>query len=177
MKILETPRLALRTLEAEDSDLLSEVLCDPEVMQFSNGVLSQSSLIKWIEEYLEQHRNWGFSPYAIVRKEPSKVIGYCGLFHIPDICGKPEVEIGYRLAKATWGNGLATEAALAVRDYAFNKLSLNRLIAMIDPNNSGSVNVAKKIGMRYEKDVMFEGYTHPDHVYVVEKGATLLDQQ
>jgi len=95
------------------------------------------------------------------------VIGYCGLFFFPDIEGQAEVEIGYRLARSVWGKGYATEAAKAVRDYAFNVLRLERLIAMIDPSNIASIRVAEKIGMHYEKEVMFEGYTHPDHVYVI----------
>ena len=62
----------------------------------------------------------------------------------------------------------ATEAAQSVRDYAFNTLRLPRLISMIDPQNVASIRVAEKLGMRYEKDVVFEGYTHPDRVYVIE---------
>ena len=96
-------------------------------------------------------------------------MGYCGLFFFPDIDGQAEVEIGYRLARAVWGKGYATEAAQAVRNFAFTTLDIKRLIAMIDPSNIASIRVAKKIGMHYEKDVMFEGYDHPDHVYVVTR--------
>jgi RimJ/RimL family protein N-acetyltransferase len=95
------------------------------------------------------------------------VIGYCGLFAFPDINGRPEIEIGYRLERAAWGNGYATEAACAVRDYAFAILQIPRLIALIDPANVASIRVAEKIGMRYEQEVLLPGYTHPDHVYVV----------
>ena len=72
------------------------------------------------------------------------------------------------MARSYWGRGYATEAAQAVRDYAFNRLRLPRLIAMIDPQNIASIRVAEKLGMYYEKDVMFEGYTHPDRVYAIE---------
>jgi len=57
----------------------------------------------------------------------------------------------------------------AVRDYAFNTLGLKRLIAIIDPANTASIRVAEKIGMKYEQDVMFEGYDHPDHVYAITR--------
>ena len=82
-----------------------------------------------------------------------------------------EVEIGYRLRRSAWGQGYATEAAQEVRDYAFHTLGMKRLIAIIDPANVASIRVAEKIGMNYEQDVMFEGYTHPDHVYVVTSGS------
>jgi len=95
------------------------------------------------------------------------VIGYCGLFFFPDVNGQSEVELGYRLAKSAWGQGYATESARAVRDYAFATLGLKRLIAMIDPSNLASIKVAQKIGMQYEKDVIFAGYTHPDLVYAI----------
>jgi len=98
-------------------------------------------------------------------------MGYCGLFYFPDVGGQPETEIGYRLARAYWGRGYATEAARAVRDYAFDTLRLQRLIAMIDPQNGASIRVAEKLGMVYEKEVMFAGYTHPDRVYVIEREA------
>ncbi len=111
------------------------------------------------------YRSWGFGPYAVVTKSNPEVIGYCGLFYFPDLGGQPEIEIGYRLARSAWGLGYATEAAHAVRDYAFSTLGMKRLIAMIDPSNIASIHVAEKIGMQYEKDIMLEGYTHPDHIY------------
>ncbi|MBE2270717.1 MAG: GNAT family N-acetyltransferase, partial [Anaerolinea sp.] len=59
--------------------------------------------------------------------------------------------------------------ARAVRDYSFDVLGLSRLIALIDPQNKASIRVAEKIGMRYEKDAMLAGYTHPDHVYALHR--------
>ncbi|HEY9792445.1 MAG TPA: GNAT family N-acetyltransferase [Candidatus Obscuribacterales bacterium] len=63
--------------------------------------------------------------------------------------------------------GYGTEALTAVIRYAFDVLQLPRLIAMIDPENTASLRVAQKSGMKYEAEVMFEGYTHPDHCYVI----------
>jgi RimJ/RimL family protein N-acetyltransferase len=84
-----------------------------------------------------------------------------------DVNGRPEVEIGYRLIRSAWGHGYATEAAQAVATYA-TTLGIQRLIALIDPGNVASIRVAYKLGMHYEADVMFDGYTHPDHVYTME---------
>lgn len=109
----------------------------------------------------------GFGPYAVLDKRSLQVMGYCGLFYFADVCGQPEVEIGYRLARRYWGSGYATEAARAVRNYGFGEFGMSRLVALIDPANLASIRVAKKLDMRYEKDVMLEGYTHPDHVYAL----------
>jgi RimJ/RimL family protein N-acetyltransferase len=87
--------------------------------------------------------------------------------YFPDIAGRPEIELGYRLARLAWGRGYATEAAHAVRDLAFTTLGLKRLIAMIDPANGASIRVAEKIGMQYEKDIVFGGYNHPDRIYSI----------
>lgn len=146
------------------------VFGDSEVMRFGDGVQTREWVDNWLRACLERYyQTWGFGPYAVVEKQSRIVTGYCGFFYFPDIDGQPEVEIGYRLARSAWGQGYATEAALAVRDFAFGTLGLKRLIAIIDPSNKVSIRVAQKIGMHYEKDVMLEGYTHPDHIYVVTR--------
>lgn len=99
--------------------------------------------------------SWGFGPWAVVHKSDRRVTGFCGLTRFDDIDGQPEIEIGYRLARAFWGRGLATEAVKAARDYAFEILALSRLVAIIDPQNTASAHVAEKAGLRYEKDVLF----------------------
>jgi len=161
---LTTQRLFLRHFHILDSKPMYNIFCDAEVMRFSDGIQTKEWVHNWLNTCLERYQKWGYGPYAVVNQN---VIGYCGLFFFPDIDGQPEVEIGYRLARSTWGQGYATEAAKAVRDYAFTMLGIKRLIAMVDPSNVASIRVAEKIGMRYEKDVMLEGYSHPDHVYVI----------
>ena len=147
-----------------------QVFGDPEVMRFGDGIQTKEWVVSWLQTCLERYyQTWGFGPYAVVEKHSRNVIGYCGLFFFPNINGQPEAEIGYRLARSAWGQGYATEAAGAVRDFAFNPLGIKRLIAMIDPSNIASIRVAEKIGMHYEKDVMLEGYDHPDHIYVVTR--------
>lgn len=166
--VASTERLILRHFHILDADVLSQVFGDPEVMRFGDGVQTKEWIEQWLRACLERYyRTWGFGPYAVVKKAGHDVIGYCGLFYFPDINGQPEVEIGYRLARAAWGKGYATEAVSAVRDFAFKTLTLKRLIAIIDPDNTASIRVAQKIGMRYEQEVMLEGYTHPDHVYAI----------
>jgi ribosomal-protein-alanine N-acetyltransferase len=73
-----------------------------------------------------------------------------------DIEGQYEVEIAYLLDKRYWRQGLASEAAEAIKRYAFNQLNLSRLICLIDPDNQASQGVALKIGMHFEKEVVDE---------------------
>ena len=170
MIIVETDRLVLRLFRQSDADAMNCVFGDPEVMRFGDGVQTQQWVQDWINHRLESYAQKSeIGPWAVNERSKEEAIGYCGLFFFPDVCGKPEFEIGYRLGCAYWGRGYATEAAKAVRDYAFYSMGLSRLIAMVDPENVASIRVAEKLGMRYEKDVMFDGYTHPDRVYVIER--------
>ncbi|HEY3474474.1 MAG TPA: GNAT family N-acetyltransferase [Anaerolineales bacterium] len=167
---LVTERLLLRNFHILDREALQNVFGDAEVMRFGDGVQTMEWIENWLRTCLERYyQTWGFGPYAVVEKPGRSVIGYCGLFFFADLDGQPEVEIGYRLARSVWGQGYATEAASAVRDFAFDTLGIERLIAMIDPSNAASIRVAEKLGMRYEKDILLDGYTHPDHVYVISR--------
>ena len=165
--IAETGRLILRPFHMSDDEAMQRVLGDIEVMRFSAGVKTPEGVRAWLCRCVENYQKQSFGLWAVVEKTSGEVIGYCGLTHFPDVAGLPETEIGYRLARPYWGHGYATEAVQAVRDYAFETLGLRRLIALVDPDNVASIRVAEKIGLRYEKDVMLEGYTHPDRVYSI----------
>ena len=164
---LTTERLLLRHFDLQDAEPIYQVFRDPEVMRFSDGLKTKEWVQNWLHLCVERYQDWGFGPYAVVEQGNQALVGYCGLFFFPNINGQAEIEIGYRLARSAWGQGYATEAGRAVRDYAFGTLGIKRLIAMIDPSNGASIRVAEKIGMKYEKDIMLKGYTHPDHIYVI----------
>ena len=153
--ITETPRLILRHFTHDDLDNLAPILADPQVMYFSaRGVQTREQTRKFINWMLSSYQEEGFGLYAVIYKENYQLIGFCGLL-IWDLKKQQEVEIGYRFASQHWGRGLGTEAALAVRDYAWHKLNLNRLICIIQPENNRSIRVAEKLGMKYEKNTVF----------------------
>lgn len=164
---LTTERLIIRYLRPEDEEPLLRVFGDPKVMRYGDGVQSREWIHQWLQKTLQEYEQRGYGPYAVTQAEGQELLGYCGLFYFPDVNGQPEIEIGYRFARVAWGKGYATEAAVAVKEYAFSSLGIQRLIALIDPSNVASVRVAEKLGMKYEHDVMFKGYTHPDHVYAI----------
>ncbi len=165
MIVTETERLILRHFIPNDMDRLAQIVSDPKVMRFSlNGVKTRAEAEDFLDWMLYHYQKYGFGLYAVIYKKSGELIGYCGLL-LWTLDNRQELEIGYRLASSFWGKGLATEAAKAVRDYGWklNKSfsrSFNfsdRLICIIQAENYRSIRVAQKLGMKYEKDTVFQG--------------------
>ncbi|HEY2584433.1 MAG TPA: GNAT family N-acetyltransferase [Tepidisphaeraceae bacterium] len=170
MIIAETVRLRLRHFHIVDGDAMDRVFTDPEVMRYGQGAQTQAWVRKWLRGCLEDyHQKWGFGLWAVVERQTHQTVGFCGLSHFADVDGQAETEIGYRLARAYWGRGYATEAARAVREYAFATLGLSRLISIIDPRNAASVRVAEKTGLRFEKATVFR--ETPVSIYSIRRSA------
>jgi RimJ/RimL family protein N-acetyltransferase len=170
MVIIATTRLVLRRLHAGDDEAMGRVFGDPHVMRYGDGVKAPRWVREWIARWTDDlYGRWGFGAWAVVEKPGGTVLGYCGLSRFPGRCAPGETELGYRLSRPHWGWGFATEAGRAVRDYALGALHLPRLIALIDPGNVASIRVAEKIGLRYDRDTMLEGYDHPDLVYALDR--------
>ena len=166
-KLPETDRLTIRHLTKEDKNALLPILGDAEVMKFSStGPLSEEQIDEWLDERLEEYEHPGFAPWAVVNKDEDKLIGFCG-FNGVDLDGQVEIELLYRFAKAYWGQGYASEAAEASKDFGMNKLAFNRIIAIISPENERSLRVAEKLEMSYEKDTVYKGFSA--RVYVLSK--------
>ena len=148
--VLETERLILRRQVIEDLDALWALYCDPEITRY---IPDAPKTFEEAKEELEWHmnghpRNPDLGLWATIHKESGRFIGRCGL--LPwTIDGQEEVEVAYTIAREFWSQGLGTEAAQAIVSYAFEHLNLSRLICLIEPDNSASVNVAQKIGMNF----------------------------
>ena len=157
MRILETSRLKLRYLTIRDRDALVPILSDAEVMRYSLiGVHDRRQIRQFIEQRLLSYLEYGFGLYALVYKPNQEFIGYCGFF-IQPIEQRKEVEIGYRLAKKYWGQGLGTEAAKAVLEYGQQRFNFKRFVCLIDPENVRSIRVAQKLGMKLEQELIYHG--------------------
>ena len=163
--IAETQRLRLRHVVQDDERDLVSLLTHNEVMRFSDGVLSVAEVHQWIEARQQEYReNPRFGLFAVIRKWDERFIGYSGLSRYP-IAGEVECELGFRLMPEAWGQGFATEAARALVDHSFSRLQARRLIAVVDPDNSRSIGVVRKLGMTYWRDILLPSYDHPDQVY------------
>ena len=170
VKVLETPRLLLRRLVPDDLDALYVLYRDPEMRRYfpaegasPDRTLTYEETKEELEWFLNGHpRHPELGLWATILKETGAFIGRCGL--LPwTIDGQDEVEIAYMIDKTYWGQGLGTEAAQGIRDYAFTQLGLTRLICMIYPENKASTKVATHIGMTFEREAVDEH--GPYHIY------------
>ena len=156
MTILETPRLRLRRITQDDVSVYFAFFSDPETMRFYPATRSLQETQQFVDRQLRRYETSGYGPWAMVLKSEDQLIGYCGL--IPQIVDEePEVEIGYLVERSRWRQGFASEAAIACRDYAIQRLGLGRLISLIDPANVASIGVARKVGMTLEKQSFWQG--------------------
>jgi ribosomal-protein-alanine N-acetyltransferase len=154
IKILETKRLCLRRLLPRDLDDLFALYRDPEIRRyFPEGTLTYEETKDELEWFLNGHPDHPeLGLWATILKDNGQFIGRCGL--LPwTLEQRAEVEVAYLLAKEYWGQGLGTEAAQGIVDYAVEQLHLPRLVCLITPGNTSSVNVARSIGMTLEREV------------------------
>ena len=153
MIILETERLLLRHFIPGDIDALFALYSDPEIRRFfPDGTETLEETREEMEWYFNGHpKHPELGLWATVLKETGQFIGRCGLLTWT-IDGQFEIEIAYMIDKSLWGQGLGTEAAQGIRDYAFEQLGLTRLICLIDEDNQASIRVAEKTGMAFEKE-------------------------
>ncbi|MGN0738655.1 MAG: GNAT family N-acetyltransferase [Treponema sp.] len=168
--ILETERLFLRELEQGDLSALKRILQDEETMYAYNGAFSDEEVQQWLDRQFERYEKYGFGLWAVVLKENGRMIGQCGLTMQP-WNGDEVLEVGYLFERNFWHKGYATEAAIACKEYAFNKLGASEVCSIIRDTNQASQNVALRNGMKI-KDTGIKHYRGEDmkHFrYVVEK--------
>lgn len=170
--IVETERLLLRKPRAEDAPGLLEAFADPEAMRYigDGSTTDLAGAERAVERWLERWQSWGIGMFVAVRKEDERVLGRVGFLRWDpetwEVDG-PETEIGWGLAREHWGKGYASEAALALRDWAFDERGLTRLISLIQHGNTASVRVAEKIGETLERNVEVRGL--PTWLYALER--------
>ena len=156
MNNITTKRLLLRPFQQSDFEDAYQLLSDPEVMHYSlNGPYSRQKSSDFVTQCILKSDNNEPTLFAVIDTNKNQFIGFCGFFP-QKIQGKEELELGYRFAKAYWGKGFATEAAIAVKHYAFNELGLTRLISLIETTNAASLRVAEKNGFRVEKQMLYD---------------------
>ena len=170
--MIETERLLLRKPRAEDAPGLLEAFADPEAMRYigDGSTTDLAGAEQAVERWLERWESWGIGMFVVERKEDGRVLGRVGFLRWnPETweVGGSETEIGWGLAREHWGKGYAPEAALALRDWAFEERGLTRLISLIQHGNLASVRVAEKLGERFERDVEVRGL--PTWLYALER--------
>jgi len=167
---LETDRLVLRQLTVDDVDVLVELDGDPDVMHFVTGGRPtpreeiETDVLPAFLDYYARFAGYGF--WAAIEKSSGRFVGW---FHFrPAKDGPPnEVELGYRLHKAAWGKGYATEGSQALIDKGFAELGVQRVVAFTMVVNVASRRVMQKAGLRYVR-TFHEPW--PDYIPGEEEG-------
>ncbi|MFW7266915.1 GNAT family N-acetyltransferase [Gluconacetobacter sp. Hr-1-5] len=143
-----TRRLVVRPRVMADLHACLVMDRDPEVTRFVAGPWNDPERhAAFVRERITADFGVGLGYWSVCdRYEPHRFLGWVLL--IPYDGNGPDIEIGWRFVRRAWGRGYATEAALPIVAHAFGTLGLGRIVAGIEPGNDGSMNVARKIGMR-----------------------------
>jgi RimJ/RimL family protein N-acetyltransferase len=156
---LVTERLILRDWREEDREPFAALNADPLVMEHYRAPLTRAESDAFIDRASVQiaERDWGL--WAIERRADGRLIGSAGLWQIPwDAPFTPAVEVGWRLAFDTWGNGYATEAGAASIADGFDRLGLDEIVSMTVPANVRSRAVMERLGLTHDPA---DDFDHP----------------
>jgi len=151
---LHTERLLLRPFTLDDADAFFPLMALPEVVRYVGNQQVQSVL--QVQDYLRDHplqdyQRYGYGRLALIHRDSGRLIGFSGIKFITEI---QQSELGYRLLPEFWGQGLATEAGLAVLGWA-QQLGLHELVALIHPQNQGSKAVVAKLGFQFQQSIQY----------------------
>jgi RimJ/RimL family protein N-acetyltransferase len=152
MDELRTERLLLRQWRPGDEAAMAQINRDPDVGRYLNRPVDEASVVAFFGLMLDHWQAHGYGPWALESLEDGlagRFLGFAGLAHLPPFLSAagPAPELGWRLGRAAWGRGLATEAACAARDDAFGRLALPEVVSIVHPQNERSHRVAIKLGM------------------------------
>ncbi|MBQ4820971.1 GNAT family N-acetyltransferase [Aquimarina sp. MMG016] len=164
MKIhIETERLIIRDLEKYDTKGIFELDSDPDVHEYlgKKPIKTMEEAKQVIDFIRNQYVENGIGRWAIIDKKTEDFIGWAGLKY-EQVLRKDfsYYDLGYRLRKKYWGNGIATETAIESLKYGFEKLDLKEIGAAADVNHLASNKILKKIGLKFIETFDFEGVTH-----------------
>ena len=154
---LKTSRLLIRPLTMRDLPLFHGLLCDEEVLRYlPEDVMSRKeaeSILSWLIACYAKNTPERIVKFTVgvAQKESNKLLGWCGFG--PLEFDPSDIEIYYGLSPEYWGQGLATEAATATMRYAFEMVGLEKLVAVVRPENAASVRVIEKLGMMNQKTI------------------------
>ena len=148
---IETERLQLSELTLDDAGLMLAIWNDPAFIRYvgDRGIRTTEDAQEAMRQgVLRLYEDYGYGPFKLALTDSGEAIGISGLFRRE---GLDDPDIGYATLPAYCGNGYAYEAACAVVDYAATRLALERLIAIISPDNTASIALIGKLGFEFER--------------------------
>lgn len=149
--LIETPRLLLREVQADDFLPLCAVLCDREQMRHYPAPFDDEAVRGWMAQNQARYATLGFGLWAVVERATGEVIGDCGLT-MQMIHGEICPEIGYHIRRDKQRQGFASEAAQAVRDFAFTQTPFREVYAYMKYTNLPSAKTAMAVGMTFVEE-------------------------
>ncbi len=154
MKILASERLRLEPFDDTHVDGLNAINSDPEVMRYLTGrPETRDETIAIVKRVKARWAEFGFSWWSFIEPASGQIVGAGCIQHLRRGGESPDpacpLEVGWRLRRDRWGQGLATEAAIVMTDFAFHVLRADVLYAVCHPENAASASVMKRLGMRY----------------------------
>ncbi len=152
---LATERLLLRPATLEDLDAWLAISRDAEEAWFGAPSSTLDDARASITKHIAHHEQHGFGLWAVELRAGGNVVGVAGLAHLED---GPEIEVGYRFLRESWGRGYATEAARAAIAFGLGELGLERIVAVTRPNNRASRRVMEKCGLSFVGVMHVYGY-------------------
>jgi len=154
--ILETERLILDTWQTSDWTAFRPIATDPDVMRYITGGVpwTDDQIRAFVERQMKLYLERGFCRWKLLVKATGEMVGFCGVGFWRDA---PDPEIGWWLARRCWGRGLATEAAVAAVQDAFERVRLERIISVAMPENTASIRIMQKLGLKLECEFENEG--------------------
>ena len=157
--LLQTQRLILRGWQQSDLEPLAQMNADAEVMKYFPAILSRQESDALVERIEKHHQVHEFALWAVEERSTSAFIGFIGL-NVPTFEAHftPTVEVGWRLAKAFWGQGYATEGARRVISYGLEVIGLTEIVSFTAQLNLRSIAVMKRLGMTHQED---DDFDHP----------------
>jgi len=154
---LTTQRLLLRRWQESDIAPFAALNADPEVMRYFPSPVDEQQTLRMVDRFEHSFETYGHGPWAV--EFAGACIGFIGLLVVDyEVPFSPCVEIGWRLAKHAWGQGLAPEGARAVLQDGFQRLHMPEVVSFTSKRNTPSSRVMEKIGMHYASG---EGFLHP----------------
>jgi len=147
---IPTKRLRLRWLVPDDVPTLAAIFCDPEVCRFwSHAALPDVAAARALyDEIVSSFAARTLFQWGIAERGTNAVVGTCTLAALSS--EHRRAELGFALARASWGRGYIAEALPALVSFAFETLDLNRLEADVDPRNQRSIRALERLGFERE---------------------------
>lgn len=151
MHVLETQRLALRRFTLDDAEFIFRLVNDPSWLRFigDKNVHSLDDARRYLREGpLDMYERYGFGMYRVEERESGTAVGMCGLIKRDAL---PDADVGYAFLPEFRGKGYAFEAAAGVLDHGNRVFGLERILAIVSPDNAHSIRVLEKAGMKFQE--------------------------